>query len=152
MTNLDALFEPTLNGMGYELVEVETSPKGLLVRVFIDAPGKEAGVDIDDCSLVSSQLSRMMEVENINYERLEVSSPGLDRVLNRPAHYKRFVGHEINIRLREKIEGRANWSATLTGYADGKLTITAADGKSWEVAEDNIRRARLQEKIDWSRK
>jgi ribosome maturation factor RimP len=137
--------------MGYELVEVETSPKGKLVRVFIDAPNKDTGVDIDDCAVVSEQLSRVMTVENIDYERLEVSSPGLDRVLNRPAHFARFVGHDITIRLRDKLEGRANWQGTLTAYADGRLTLLV-DGKHWEVAEDNIRRARLQEKIDWSRK
>ena len=98
--DLIALIEKTVTGLGYELVDVEQSPRGRVLRVFIDKPGKEGGIDVEDCTLVSNQLSRVLAVENIDYDRLEISSPGLDRVLKKAADYERFAGSEINLRLR----------------------------------------------------
>ena len=77
-TNLGELLERTLPPMGYELVDWEMSPRGRLVRVFIDKPN---GVDVEDCARVSNHLTRLFAVENIDFDRLEVSSPGLDRPL-----------------------------------------------------------------------
>src|SRR4051794_36437332 len=76
--DLNALLERTLPPMGYELVDVQASSKGRLVRVFIDKPD---GIDVEDCARVSDHLTRLFAVENVDYERLEVSSPGLDRLL-----------------------------------------------------------------------
>jgi ribosome maturation factor RimP len=73
--NLNELLESTVTGMGYELVGVERPARGGLLRVYIDKPG---GVTVDDCATVSQQLSRVLAVERVSYERLEVSSPGLD--------------------------------------------------------------------------
>ena len=78
--NLAELLERTLPSMGYELVDIELSPKGRQVRVFIDKPD---GVDVEDCARVSNHLTRLFAVENIDFERLEVSSPGLDRPLKK---------------------------------------------------------------------
>src|SRR5690242_4146686 len=80
--DLTALLERTLPGMGYELVDVQASSKGRLVRVFIDKP---EGIDVEDCARVSDHLTRLFAVENVDYERLEVSSPGLDRLLRKSA-------------------------------------------------------------------
>jgi hypothetical protein len=77
------LIETTVTGLGYELVEFETSPRARLLRVFIDRPEAaqtdKSGISVEDCAAVSSQLSRVFMVENVDYDRLEVSSPGLDR-------------------------------------------------------------------------
>jgi ribosome maturation factor RimP len=76
--DLHRLVEKTLEGLGYELVDLERSAKGRLMRVFID---KANGVNLDDCAAVSQHLSHVLTVENVDYDRLEVSSPGLDRPL-----------------------------------------------------------------------
>ncbi|HNH24161.1 MAG TPA: ribosome maturation factor RimP, partial [Accumulibacter sp.] len=75
------VIEKTVTGLGYQLVDVERSQRGRVLRVFIDKPEKPRGVDIEDCALVSNQLSRVLTVEDVDYDRLEVSSPGLDRPL-----------------------------------------------------------------------
>ena len=80
--DLNTLLETTVVGLGYELVDIEMSPRGRTIRVFIDAE-KESGVDVEDCAKVSNQLTRLFEVENIDFDRLEISSPGLDRVVKR---------------------------------------------------------------------
>src|SRR4051794_9308897 len=95
---LGELLERTVPPMGYELVDWETTPRGRLVRVFIDKPG---GVDVEDCARVSNQLTRVFTVENVEYDRLEVSSPGLDRPLKRPADFTRFAGEEVELRLAQ---------------------------------------------------
>jgi ribosome maturation factor RimP len=77
------VLEKTVSGLGYELVDVERSPRGRVLRVFIDKPDKPRGVDVEDCALVSNQLSRVLMVENFDYDCLEVSSPGIDRPLKK---------------------------------------------------------------------
>ena len=79
--NVVKLVETTVNGLGYELVDLERSGRGML-RVFIDKP---EGISVDDCQVVSNQLTRLFLVENVDYDRLEVSSPGLDRPLKKEA-------------------------------------------------------------------
>ena len=96
--NLGELLEKTLPPMGYELVDWETSPKGRYVRVFIDKP---KGVDVEDCARVSRHLTRLFAVENVDFDRLEVSSPGLDRPLRKAADFVRFTGDEAEFRLAE---------------------------------------------------
>jgi ribosome maturation factor RimP len=98
--DLNTLLETTVVGLGYELVDVELSPRGRTIRVFIDAPGKETGIDVEDCAKVSNQLTRVFEVENVDFDRLEISSPGLDRVVKKAADFERFAGQDIQIKLR----------------------------------------------------
>ena len=109
MTCLQTLLAQTLSGMGYEKVEFELGSRGLL-RVFIDKP---EGVSVDDCVLVSNHLTRLFLVEDVDYERLEVSSPGLDRVLNKPLDFIRFAGEQIKVKLRYPAE--CCWSIGLFG-------------------------------------
>jgi ribosome maturation factor RimP len=94
------VLEKTVSGLGYELVDVERSPRGRVLRVFIDKPDKPRGVDVEDCALVSNQLSRVLMVENFDYDCLEVSSPGIDRPLKKEADFERFAGSEITLKLR----------------------------------------------------
>lgn len=146
--DLHALLEQTLPGLGYELVEVEASARGRLVRVFIDKP---EGVDVEDCARVSDHLSRLFTVENVDYDRLEVSSPGLDRPLRKPQDFERFAGREAQIRLRSLIDNRRNFTGTLHGFRDGKVILVTEVGES-ALPLEAIERARLIPRIDWSKK
>jgi ribosome maturation factor RimP len=140
--DLHELIDKTVSGLGYELVDVEQSPRGRVLRLFIDKPDKAGGVDVDDCALVSNQLSRVLAVENVDYDRLEVSSPGLDRVLKKPADFARYAGCQIILKLRLPIGGRRNFNGVLQGIADGKVRLTIDTGEV-ELALGNIDRARL---------
>ncbi|MDO9204805.1 ribosome maturation factor RimP [Methylotenera sp.] len=104
MQDLHTLIEKSVSQLGYELVDLEISNRGKLLRVFIDklnpADIKDS-VNIDDCSLVSNQLGNLLAVENdIDYDRLEVSSPGMDRVLKKEADFIRFIGERATVKLR----------------------------------------------------
>ena len=104
------LIEKTLVGMGYELVELEHAAHGLL-RVYIDYAVRDAdneNIKVEDCEKVSHQLSHVLTVENVPYERLEVSSPGLDRPLKKLADYVRFAGQEAVVKLRLPMPGAAH--------------------------------------------
>ncbi len=145
--DLHELIDKTVSGLGYELVDVEQSPRGRVLRLFIDKQDKAGGVDVDDCALVSNQLSRVLAVENVDYDRLEVSSPGLDRVLKKPADFARFAGSQINLKLRLPIGGRRNFNGVLQGIADGKVRLMMDTGEV-ELALGNIDRARLVPNFD----
>jgi len=110
MADIYALTQQALAGMDVELIDVERAALGLL-RVTIDRAG---GVRIEDCEQVSRQLSRVFEVENIDYKRLEVGSPGVDRPLRTEAELRRFVGERIEIKLRQPLDGRKVFSGILS--------------------------------------
>ena len=145
--DLIALIEKTVVGLGFELVDIEQSPRGRLLRVFIDKPEKPKGVDVEDCALVSNQLSRVLTVEGVDYDRLEISSPGLDRVLKKPSDFERFSGSEINLRLRFPLNGRRNFNGVLQGLQGGEVRMTI-DAGDIVVDFDNIDKARLVPKFD----
>ena len=146
--NLHELLETTVAGLGYELVDIEQSPRGRVLRLFIDQPEKDGGIDVEDCALVSNQLTRVLAVENVDYDRLEVSSPGLDRVLKKPADFARFVGSEINLRLRLPTSaGRRNFNGVLLACEGGKLRM-AIDSGEVELELGNVDKARLVPKFD----
>lgn len=119
MGSLQEIVERTLAAMGYELVDIELAPRGLL-RVFIDAP---AGIRMEDCERASHQLSHVLTVEDVDYERLEVSSPGLDRPLKKPADFVRFAGEEVAVKLKRPFEGRRNFEGVLTVEPDGRFGL-----------------------------
>ena len=105
---LYALIEKTVTGLGYELVDFELAARGLL-RVYIDTlPEEDRPVTVEDCEKVTHQLLHVLTVENASYERLEVSSPGLDRPLKKLADYARFAGQEAVVKLRMPMPGAAN--------------------------------------------
>jgi len=133
MTDLFALTEGALVGMGVELVDVERAPMGLL-RVTID---REGGVRIEDCEQTSRQLSRVYEVENIDYRRLEVGSPGVDRPLRSVADLHRFAGERVEIKLRAALDGRKVFSGLL-GVADGAQAGADAFVLEFEAKKDDV--------------
>jgi ribosome maturation factor RimP len=108
---LQGLIEKTVAGLGYELVDFERAGRGLM-RIYIDVLPHElairGGISVSDCEKVSHQLSHVMTVENIDYERLEVSSPGLDRPLKKISDFVRFAGLEAIVKLRLPVAGMSN--------------------------------------------
>src|SRR5881394_2471193 len=101
-TNIGELLQRTLPALGYELVDVDLSARGKLVRVFIDKPN---GVDVEDCARVSNHLTHLFAAENVDFDRLEVSSPGLDRPLTKLEDFARFVGEQAQLTLTAPIDG-----------------------------------------------
>ncbi len=136
--DLQTLIAPTLTGMGYELVALERVGRGLL-RLYIDKP---EGINLDDCVKVSNQLTRLFMVENVDYDRLEVSSPGLDRPLVKEADFVRFAGERANVRLHAPIEGRKRFTGVLKGLADGVLQLEM-DGVTVAIPLAEVDSARL---------
>jgi len=133
---LQVIVERTLESMGYELVELEMAQNGLL-RVFIDAP---AGIQIEDCERVSRQLSHVMAVEDVDYSRLEVSSPGLDRPLRKASDFVRFAGVEVTLRLKRPFEGRRNFDGVLTIEPEGRFGLELIDDAQRQAALPGGRR------------
>ena len=143
--NLGELLEKTLPPMGYELVAWEMSGKGRMLRVFIDKP---EGIDVDDCAKVSNHLTRLFTVENIEYDRLEVSSPGLDRPLTKLADYARFSGEEAQINLVALIDGVRRLKGMLRGVEGANVLVETETGVR-TIPFAAIDRGRLVPKIEW---
>lgn len=138
-----SLVEKVVTGLGFELVDFETSPRARLLRVFIDI---ERGVTVDDCAAVSNQLTRVFEVENVDYDRLEVSSPGLDRPLKKEADFARFAGQEVQLRLVMPVGNQRNFVGVLLGLEAGVVSVQTAKGEM-RFPLDEIEKARLVPKF-----
>ena len=130
--------------MGYELVDLQASNGGRFLRLFIDKPaGSNAGINVDDCAAVSRQLTRVLEVEGIDYDRLEVSSPGLDRPLRKAADFVRFAGQKAELRMRRPdASGRRKFAGMLKGAEAGQVSVEI-DGQTVALALEDIERAKL---------
>lgn len=153
MNPLEELLERTVAGLGYELCDLEMANRGKMLRLFIDkkpevqTDGSADGrITVEDCERVTRQLQRVLPVEGIDYDRLEVSSPGLDRKLRKPADFSRFAGSEVEIRLRALVSGRRRLVGLLRGLA-GEMVELEVDGAPMSVDLSNIERARLVPKI-----
>jgi len=131
--------ERTVTGLGYELVHVERPQSGRLLRVYIDKPG---GVGVEDCAFVSNHLTHALAVDSIDYDRLEVSSPGLDRPLVRERDFKRFAGARARLRLKVPLKGRRNLVGVLCGAEAGALSIDLGEG-AITIDLSNVEKARL---------
>jgi ribosome maturation factor RimP len=136
------LIEQAVTGLGYELVDFETSPRARLLRVFIDRMPDKGNVNVDDCTTVSNQLSRVLTVENVDYDRLEVSSPGLDRPLKKAADWLRFAGQDVQLKLRVPIGPQRNFAGCIVGTR-GEAAIVAIEGEEREFLLEGIEKARL---------
>ena len=132
------LVETTLAGLGYELVDLEVSGRGMM-RVLMDKPG---GITLEDCERVSHHLTRLFSVEGVNYERLEVSSPGLDWPLKKEADFVRFHGEKAQLKLRMPLTGRKNFIGIL-GKVQGGVLQLEVDGNQIPIELSNLDKARL---------
>ncbi len=116
------LVERTVDGLGYELVDLEREGRGLL-RVTIDKKGNTSAsgapplITVDDCEAVSHQLTHLFAVEDVDYDRLEVSSPGVDRPLKKSHDYVRFTGAEVQLQLLAPLNGRKRWRGTIAAVS-----------------------------------
>ncbi len=140
---LHELLESTLTGMGYELVEVERSARGKLLRIFIDKP---SGISLDDCVAVSHHLSRLFAVENIVYDKLEISPPGLDRPLRKKSDFIRFTGELVKLKLRFALQGQRNFVGILREVNDGTLKLEV-DGGMLDLELSNLEKVHLVPKL-----
>ncbi len=155
--NWQQAVEKTVTGLGYELVDCVFGTRGLLVvtvdrlpdHVYPSGPG--VSVTVDDCELVTRQLQYLLEVENVDYARLEVSSPGLDRPLRTAEHYERFMGAEIDLTLKVVFQGRKKYRGLLA-RAESGYELLFKDGKEEKVLGfdlSEVREARLVPVIDF---
>ena len=140
MDDLETLIEKLVTQLGYELVDFETVNGGQILRIYID---KGDLIDIDDCTKVSNHVNNVLSVEtDYDYERLEVSSPGLDRVIKKLNDFDRFKGQKIKIKTRFAIENRKNFKGILSG-TKGKSIMMEVDNESLLIDFENIDKARL---------
>ena len=137
--DLSGLLEKAVGGLGYELVDVELANHGRLMRIFIDKVG---GVNVDDCAAVSNHLVRLFAVENVEYDRLEVSSPGLDRRLKRSKDFERFAGERVQVKLRIPIDGRKRLAGVLQNVREDGFQLDV-DGELLTISFADIDKARL---------
>jgi ribosome maturation factor RimP len=144
MLDLHGLLEQAVSQLGYEMVDLEISGRGKLLRLFIDKPG---GITIDDCAIVSEHVSHLLAVEHdIDYDRLEVSSPGLDRVLKKVSDFERFAGNRVQVKLRVPVDGRKNYVGILRGIEQGAVRLESESGEL-QLALENIDKARLSPEL-----
>ena len=137
--NFDQLLDATVSGLGYELVECERSGKTGLLRIFVDKAG---GISVDDCARISQHLSQVLTVEGVDYGRLEISSPGLDRILRTEHDFARFSGRQVRLKLRVAVNGQRNFAGELRGALSGKLQLES-DGKLLLFELGNLDKVRL---------
>jgi ribosome maturation factor RimP len=156
-THWHTTIERTVTGLDYELVDVERSGAGLM-RVFIDRipgrsypTGEAESVTVEDCERVTRQLQYVLEVEAVAYERLEVSSPGLDRPLKHLADFERFAGHEVNVTLKLPFKGRKNYRGLLMAAGEGWRLALSGDKaeQALDFQFDEVREARLVPVLDF---
>ena len=159
--NWQSAVERTVTGLGYELVDTERTAGGLL-RVYIDkgvgeqgdmAPGASTDIfiTVDDCEKVTRQLQHVLEVEGCAYERLEVSSPGLDRPLKTSADYARFAGEQIALTLKQPFQGRKKYQGELQATEAG-WSVVFSEGKAQSALGfvlDEVKEARLVPVLDF---
>lgn len=145
--HLQQILAPAVSALGYELLGVERNQSGrhCLLRVYID---QESGITIEDCEKVSHQVSGVLDVEDPikTAYTLEVSSPGLDRPLFTRAHFERFMGHDIKLRLTKPLNNRRVFTGTLHSMIDDDI-ILIVDGTSYQLALANIDKANLVAKF-----
>ena len=142
--DIQTVLETTLNGLGYELVDFELSGGGNM-RIFMDKPG---GVTVEDCAQVSNHLTRLFLVEEIDYSRLEVSSPGLDRPLKKESDFVRFTGQLVKLKLRLAVDGQKKFIGRISTFNEGTLTLDV-EGKPVVIEFSNIDKARLEPEFNF---
>ena len=140
---LEKLLRPAVEDTGYELWDLEFAPRarGGLLRLYIDSP---AGITLEDCERVSRAVSTVLDAEDPipGQYTLEVSSPGLDRILRMREHFERYVGEAVRVEMRELVGGRRKFAGRLLRVRDGEIELALEDG-SVMLPLDGVHKARL---------
>jgi len=147
--HLDELLQPGAEALGYELVAVEMSGGDTsIVRIYIDSV---EGVTVTDCAKASRQFSAILDVEDpiSNRYTLEVSSPGMDRPLAKPAHFKAVVGNNVKIKMATLVDGRRRFTGELVEAGD-EFAVVEVDGEQTELLYNEMDRARLVPVYDFN--
>jgi len=145
LANLETTVGIAVSTLGLVLVEVERASNGLL-RVFIDRPEGKGSVTVEDCSTVSNHLSHLFTVENVDYERLEVSSPGLDRVLKTAADFVRYQGQPVKVRLNTQVDARKRFSALVQSVQGNKVLFAIMDESDLPKSGGTVQKKRSNAK------
>jgi len=144
--------EPAIRELGLELAEVEyvRAPGGAVLRLYID---REGGVTVADCAGVSREVGHLLDAEDVMEGRyfLEVSSPGVDRVLRKPEHFEKFRGREVRVRTKEPVGGKKKLAGRIASCSSEALCIQCETGEVIEVPLDQIERASLRGELDFGR-
>jgi ribosome maturation factor RimP len=141
LMDVSAIVKTTVTALGFELVDFERG--GGMFKVFID---KAEGITVEDCAAVSNQLTRVFMVENIDFERLEVSSPGLDRPLKTIADFEKFIGVRVKVRLHEPVDARKRFDGAVLAVDGDKITFDLADDSA-TVAGAAGSKVKLKKKV-----
>ncbi len=148
---MEELLRKSLEALGYQLADFELSNRGRYLRIFIekrDTLGEvDGGINITDCEVATKHLQRVFEVDGIDYDRLEVSSPGLDRKLKTGADFSRFIGYEADVYLRLLVFGRRHIIGVVREVFEQKLVKLDVDGVEFTFDIANLKRARLVPKL-----
>ena len=143
IAQLNTLFAPVVEGLGYEFVGLEyfSGSSPAILRIYID---HEQGITVDDCAAVSRQVSAVLDVEDpiAGEYTLEVSSPGMDRPLFIAAHYQQFIGNKIKCKLRMPQDGRRNFAGKLLEASDDKIVLSV-DNDEFELFIEDIEKANI---------
>lgn len=144
-----SLAEPLAAERGLEVLEIEFggSSANRVVRVYLEKPGIDGSVTLEDCEVVSRGLADLLDVyDDVIWGQfmLEISSPGLNRPLRTAAHFERVVGGLVKLRLSSALEGRRNFRGRLERVAEGRLTLRDDTGKLWELDLDGVEKANYQ--------
>jgi len=146
-TELNEMLEPAINALGYTLWGIEYVPQGKhsFLRVYID---KEGGVNIEDCAQASRQISSILDVEDpISGEyTLEVSSPGIDRMLFNLDQFREYLGWHINLRLTENFEGRRKFTGQLKDIVDDEVVLIIGD-EEYTIPYELVEKANLESRV-----
>ena len=141
------MLRSTVEALGFDLWGVEYLSQGRhsVVRVYIDGPD---GITVDDCAAVSEQVGSVLDVEDpvTGEYTLEVSSPGVDRLLFRPEQYPGYVGEVIELRLRSAFEGRRKFTGVLKGL-EGEDVVIQVDDHEYLLPHGTIEKARVQPRL-----
>lgn len=142
---VEGLVAPILESFGLFLWDIEFRREGprWLLRIYID---RESGVTLDDCEAVSRDLGVALDVEDIipHSYTLEVSSPGLDRTLSRPEHFKRFIGNRVKVKTVRPVDGEKVFRAEIAGIEQDVVRLRLDNGAELDVPLENISKASLE--------
>jgi len=145
LRRIEDIVQPTITGMGFELVRVSMSRGGGTLQIMIE-PADGRPMDVEDCATLSRALSAVLDVEDpiSNAYTLEVSSPGIDRPLTRPKDFTRWVGHLVRVETAQPVDGRRRFKGMLVGFEDDTVKLKLEDGQEAQVPLAAVSRAKLE--------